>query len=168
MTTINEDFGSGISGAERNGQPIFGNNGRIDAFRSFAMYNPKTKTAVALTTNALNYGMIPILFNAFSVSEGKTIEQPNFETIEIKLTEEELKVFEGIYENKELPFNIYIVIKGNTLKVGQDINTLIKLDAIKKNEFALEKMGLHIKFNINKQNLIFTQVGNQSITFKKK
>ena len=168
MTTINDDFGSGISGAERNGKPIFGNNGRIDAFRSFAMYSPETKTAIALTTNALDYGMIPILFNAFSVSEGKTIKQPNFETVKIELTEADLKMFEGVYENESLPFDIHVTIEGTTLKVGQNPKELIALNAIKEDEFSAQRMGLNIKFNINEKALIFTQTGNQPIKFIKK
>lgn len=167
MTTINGDYGSGILGSTRNDQRIYGNNGRIDEFRSFAMYSPETKTAVALTTNALDYGMIPILFNAFSASEGKVIEQPNFETIDIKLTEEELKIYEGVYGNKDLPFDIHVVIEETTLKVGQNPKALIALNAIKEDEFSLERMGLNIKFNVNEKALIFTETGSQPIKFIK-
>ena len=54
MTTIEDEYGSGIFSAEKEGLTIFAHNGTIDSFKSMLVYIPEFKTAIAFNSNALD------------------------------------------------------------------------------------------------------------------
>lgn len=152
MTTTEGEYGSGILKGEKYGQTIFAHNGSIDGFEFLIIYLPETKTALAITANAANYALMPVLFNALNAVNGKSIAIPNFN--ENQLTEQQVKKYEGQCENEELPFNLIFVADNQTLKAGMDQNDLNDLKAIKKDEFSLDAMGLTVKFNLQNNTLL--------------
>jgi len=160
-------MGSGITSLEKNGQIIFGHNGRIDGFVSFAIYIPEIKTAIAINTNAANFSMMPIIFNALTNVNGKTFTMPNSDVLE--LTEKEVKTYEGTYESKDLPFDLVFVAEGKILKGGPNLKELHNLKATKKNEFTLENFGATLKFDDKKSSLFFVEPTMSSpVQFTKK
>lgn len=69
MTTVShKDICYGIFYANMKGFDIYASEGSIDRFQSFLMYVPKTKTALAITVNALNYSKVAIMLDALSIS----------------------------------------------------------------------------------------------------
>ncbi len=157
MTTIEDEYGSGILSAKKSGLTLFTHNGRIDFFQSMLVYIPELKTAIALTANALNYGMMPIIFNAINVSRGEDIKMPSFTSID--LTPSELKKYVGIYECEGLPFNLIFKTDGKVLKGAPEGSDLKALKATKKDEFVLD-LGVTLNFDLNTKSLLFSQSGD--------
>jgi len=74
MTTVSDKgICYGIFYANMKGFDIYASEGTIDRFQSFLMYVPKTKTAIAITANALNYSKMAIMLAALSISQNTDI-----------------------------------------------------------------------------------------------
>jgi CubicO group peptidase (beta-lactamase class C family) len=157
MTTINDEFGSGVFSAKRNGMTIFAHNGTIDSFRSMYIYIPEQKIAIALNTNALDYGLMPIMFNAISAIKGEDLNMPSFNTV--TLDKAKLEQYVGVYKSDELPFNLVFETDGLVLKGAPEGNTLKVLKATNKDEFVLESIGVTLNFNLETKTLLFRQAG---------
>lgn len=156
MTTINGEYGSGILSAEKGGQTIFAHNGTIDFFKSMVVYIPALKAAIAFNANALDFGLMPIMFNAMAVLQGEELFMPSFNSI--SLTEKELKQYEGIYSCEGLPFNLVFKSNGKELQGAPEGSDLKTLDATSKDEFKLD-LGVVLKFNVKEKSLLFNQSG---------
>ncbi|WP_452231729.1 serine hydrolase domain-containing protein [Lacinutrix sp. MEBiC02595] len=156
MTTIKDEYGSGIMSAEKNGQTIYAHNGSIDSFKSMVMYIPDSKIAIAFTANALDFGLMPIMFNAMAVMQGEALFIPNFDSV--SLSEKELQQYEGVYSCEGLPFNLVFKSNGKALQGAPEGRDLKTLDATSENEFKLD-LGVVLKFNIKEKSLLFNQVG---------
>ncbi|MBQ0786294.1 MAG: beta-lactamase family protein [Oceanihabitans sp.] len=159
MTTIKDEYGTGIMSAEKNGQTIFAHNGSIDSFKSMVIYIPATKTAIAFTANALDFGLMPIMFNAMATMQGEALFIPNFNTI--RLTEKELKQYEGVYSCEGLPFNLVFKSNGEALQGAPEGRDLKTLNATSVNAFELD-LGVVLKFNLKEHTLLFNQSGETS------
>ncbi len=166
VTASNDDYCSGIFYSDIKGQIIYGHEGSIDGFHSMLIYIPEHETSVAFTANALNYSKMTIMLNAVSVCFGKDIVIPTFEKIE--LTEEEVKQFEGVYESKELPFDLVFEAHGTILKGAPEASNLKELVATKKNEFRFDTLGIILKFDTEENSLLFTRGDNPTVLFTKK
>jgi len=168
MTKVSGGSGlcSGIMSLEKNGQTVFGHGGSIDEFKSFTMYIPEIKTAIAVTLNASKYGVQPIAFHAFDAVNGKTFTMPNFD--KIQLTEQQIKAYEGTYESMELPFDLTFKAFGKTLKAGPNPKQLRGLTATKKDEFTLEAMGVILKFNLKNNTVLFNDQTSEPKLLTKK
>ncbi|MDO6597295.1 serine hydrolase domain-containing protein [Oceanihabitans sp. 2_MG-2023] len=156
MTTIKGEYGSGIMSAEKGGQTIYAHNGSIDFFKSMVMYIPASKTAIAFTANALDFGLMPIMFNAMAALQGEELFIPSFNSI--SLTEKELQLYEGVYTCEGLPFNLVFKSNGTALQGGPEGRDLKTLDATSKDQFKLD-LGAVLKFNVKEKLLLFEQSG---------
>lgn len=65
MTTPINELGMGIGVSEFDGIKTFGHDGRIDGFRSIAVYAPEKKLSIALTFNASKVSMSKNLIQIF-------------------------------------------------------------------------------------------------------
>lgn len=158
MTTISGgEYGSGILKGDKNGLTLFAHNGSIDRFNAMLLYIPEIKTAIALNTNALNFSMMPIMFNVIAAVTGEQVSIPSFETI--ALSPQNLKHYVGIYECEDLPFSLEFESDGKVLKGAPQGNDLKILSATKKDEFTLDTMGIVLKFNTSAQSLLLEQAG---------
>lgn len=166
MTTIEDEFGSGVFSAQKGGQTIFAHNGAIDAFKALAVYVPEHKIAIVLNANALDYSMMQIMFNILDVLSGKDIKMPSFGNINI--SEAQVKQYIGVYVCEELPYNLVFVAEGSTLKGAPEGSNLRVLKPTDKDEFVLEAMGVTLNFNLETQTLLFKQPGEQVVKFVKK
>lgn len=165
MTTVKGEYGSGILSAKKNGMTFYAHNGTIDFFRSMYVYIPEHNIALALNTNALDYGMMPIMFTVVAALSGETIEIPTFNSI--ALSKEELEQFVGTYSSDELPFNLIFKTDGKVLKGAPEGSNLKELKPTSKNEFVLESMGVNLKFNLKNNTLVFKQAGESTKTLTK-
>ncbi len=168
MTEVRDEMGSGIGTGERNGVTIWGHDGSIGGFQSFVLYVPEMKTALAITANATNYKLLPIIFKAINAVKGKTFKMPDFNISEIQLTEQEVKVYEGVYESKVRPFDLTFVAHGKILKAGPNPNNLHNLTATRKDEFSSEAMSVSVKFNLEDNTLLFNDQMSEPVLFTKK
>lgn len=70
MTTVSDKgICYGVLFGKMKGMDIYASEGTIDRFQSFLMYVPKTKTAIAITANALDYSKLAIMLKALSISQ---------------------------------------------------------------------------------------------------
>ncbi len=168
MREVRDEMGSGIGTGERNGLTIWGHDGSIGGFQSFVLYIPEMKTALAITANAANYKLLPIIFKAINAVKGKTFKMPDFNISEIQLTEQEVKAYEGVYESKERPFGLTFEAHGKILKAGPNPKNLNNLTATNKDEFSLEAMSVIIKFNLEDNTLLFNDQTSEPVLFTKK
>ena len=166
ITSTSNSFCNGIMTIQQDGQTIYGHGGAIDGFNSFLLFVPATQTAIAVTLNASDYSAQPIVFHALDATNGKSFEMPNFNKLE--LTEAEVKRYEGVYECKDLPFDLNFVAQGNVLKAGPDSKQLKKLTPIGEHEFTLQAMGFKLRFNLENETLLFDDsVGEPKLLTKK-
>jgi CubicO group peptidase (beta-lactamase class C family) len=165
MTTIEDDYGSGIFSAKKGGKTIFAHNGSIDAFKALAVYVPKHKFTIVLNANALDYSLMSIMFNILDVLTGKDIKMPSFSAINI--SEAQIKQYVGVYICNELPFNLVFESEGNALKGGPQGGNLKILRPTGKNEFKLEAMGITLNFNLESKTLLFKEPGEPEKKFIK-
>ncbi|PWI29718.1 D-alanyl-D-alanine carboxypeptidase [Flavobacteriaceae bacterium LYZ1037] len=165
MTTINKEYGSGIMSAKKGGMTIFAHNGTIDFFRSMYIYIPEQKLAIALNTNTLDYGLMPIMFNAIAAIKEEELNMPVSTTI--SLNKIELNKYVGIYKSKDLPFNLVFETDGKVLKGAPEGSELKILKATNKDEFVLESLGVVLNFNLETNSLLFKQPGESPKTLTK-
>lgn len=167
MTTYNElGYCKGIFRIVFQEQEIYVHDGGIDGFQSLLAYFPQNKASIALTSNALNYDKRGIVMNAFKATMGLTFDIPKF--TEITLTETEVKQYEGVYESETLPYDLIFKADGIILTGAPEGDNLKALLAISKDEFTFDKIGVHLKFDLTANTLIFTHGDNPSVLFTKK
>lgn len=167
MTTEeSNDFCKGIFKTNVEGQVIYGHDGGIDGFQSMLIYIPQTKTSIALTANALNYGKMTIMMNAFKTSVGMGISIPNFNKID--LTETDVKEYVGVYESAETPYDLVFEANGTVLKGAPEGSNLKDLIPTKKNEFTFDALGIQLNFNTEAKTVLFKRADNKPVLFTKK
>ena len=157
MTTIKDEYGSGIFSAKKGGHVIFAHNGTIDFFKSLVVYIPAFKTTIALNANALDYSMMSIVFNTMTALSGKTFDMPNFDSI--TLSEAKLNQYTGTYACDELPYNLVFKTDGKVLRGAPEGSHLKDLKATQNNEFTLEALGVVLNFDLKTNSLLFKQAG---------
>jgi CubicO group peptidase (beta-lactamase class C family) len=169
ITIKNFPFGSGVFKGDMYGHDAYGHEGSIDGFRSKVVYIPDEKMTIVVLANALDYPMDNIASNGFLVSQNKDLLKPLDTKPSIELTEEQIQILAGEYEGYvgSDKFTFTFVAKGKVLKGGPNPNMLFAFKAIKKNEFVQEKFGIHLKFDVEKNTLIFSQAGMNPKTLTK-
>jgi len=165
MTSAKGDFGSGIFKMEVEGNIIFGHEGGIDGFQSMLIYIPAQKTAIALTLNAINYGLKPIMLNAVSASLNADFDLPAFTRIDI--TVEEIKKYAGVYSSDETFFNLVFEANGTILKGAPEGSNLKELVPTKKNQFTFDTLQIVLDFDPEAGTVIFTKGEDAPILFYK-
>lgn len=171
MITIKKfPFGSGIFKGDIYGQDAYGHEGAIDGFITKVTYIPEEKTTIVVLTNALNYPMDNIASNGFLASQNRELLEPIVKLPSLELSEEQIQLLVGEYEGSmgSDKFSFTFVAKGNVLKGGPNPKSLFVLKAIKNDEFVQERFGIHLKFNLKENTLIFSQAGTNPKTLTKK
>ncbi len=128
---------------------------------------PEHNITMALNTNALDYGMMPIMFNAIAVVMGEGVIIPSFNTIDLSLSAAELNQYVGVYKSDELPFNLVFQTDGEVLQGAPEGSDLKPLKATKKDEFILESFGVTLNFNLEAKTVLFNQPGESPKTLTK-
>ncbi|MEC8378669.1 MAG: serine hydrolase domain-containing protein [Myxococcota bacterium] len=79
----------------------YGHGGGIDEFRSLLEYNEDISTCIAYTMNTHHYKPDALADVMKKAAKGEVVEIPNIENV--KLSQETLQSYEGVYESVERP-----------------------------------------------------------------
>lgn len=164
MQNYMDHYGYGIVEVPFNGKTGFGHNGGIDDFQSVLYYFPDGNISFSMITNQSNFDNNSISIAALNAAYGMDFQIPSFQIIELK--EEELKPFAGTYSNPEFPLKIDIFVRDGKLMAQATGQGSFPLEAVSKTEFKFDMAGITLKFNTEKGEMFYTQMG-QALTFTK-
>lgn len=164
LMTIKKNFGLGVTKLKFKGLEVYGHDGGIDGFQSFALYIPEKKITISLTFNGLQMIMMPLII---SILETYFDGDPSLKkTTSLNLKPEELEVYLGVYSGKTFPAKVTFTKKGNTLYAQATGQPLFKLTATKKDFFIYDAMGIRFDFNLKNKSLELTFAGNKHLLNK--
>ena len=164
MMTIKKGFGLGITKFKFKGLNIYGHDGGIDGFQSYALYIPEKKVSISFTFNGLTMLIMPLVVSILDTYfEGDTsLKTQNSITINSK----GLDVYLGVYSGKTFPAKVTFTKKGNTLFAQATGQPIFKLSATKKDYFIYDAMGIQFDFNLKNNSLELTFAGNKHLLTK--
>jgi D-alanyl-D-alanine carboxypeptidase len=164
LMTIKKGFGLGISQFKFKGLKVYGHDGGIDGFQSFALYIPEKNVSMAFTFNGLNMLMMPLVISILDkYFEGDTTLKKQ---TSIKLNSKDLDVYLGVYSGKTFPAKVTFTKKGNTLFAQATGQPIFKLTPTKKDFFIYDAMGIRFDFNLKTNTLELTFAGNKHLLKK--
>lgn len=140
------DYGLGIMKYPYGDQVAYGHNGGIDGFRSHVSYLPGPDVALAVISNAMNYGLNPILIAAGSYYFKQPFAVPDFTEKPIVLGTWALKKFKGRYGTDALPLEIELWVENKQLMAQATGQGAFPLTPFADNRFKFEGAGLEIIF----------------------
>ncbi|GGG96772.1 D-Ala-D-Ala carboxypeptidase [Polaribacter pacificus] len=147
LMTIEKGKGLGIMQFEFKGINVYGHDGGIDGFQSFALYIPEKKVTLAFTFNGLNAQLMPTVI---SLLETYFKGDPSMTIASISLKPEELDVYLGTYGGETFPAKVTFTKEDGFLFAQATGQPLFKLVASKKDSFIYDSMG--VKFDFNQKN----------------
>ena len=124
----------------------YGHNGGIDGFRSHVSYLPGPDVALAVISNAMNYGLNQILIAAGSYYFEQPFAVPDFTEKPIVLSTRALKKFKGRYGAEALPLKIKLWVENKQLMAQATGQSAFPLTPFADNRFKSEGAGLEIVF----------------------
>ncbi|MEE9407134.1 MAG: serine hydrolase domain-containing protein [Polaribacter sp.] len=161
---IKKGQGLGIMQFEFKGLKIYGHDGGIDGFQSYALYIPEKKTSIAFTFNGFSGMIMPTVISILDTYfENDTYLKKK---IAINLTSAELDTYLGIYSGKTFPAKVTFSKKGNTLFAQATGQPTFKLIAVKKDSFIYDAMGIRFDFNLKTKTMELTSRGNKHLLNK--
>lgn len=164
LMTIKRGFGLGISQFKFKGLKVYGHDGGIDGFQSFALYIPEKNVTMAFTFNGLQMLMMPLVVSILDTYfEGDTSLKKQ---ASIKLSSKDLDAYLGVYSGKTFPAKVTFTKKGNTLFAQATGQPIFKLTATKKDFFIYDAMGIRFDFNLKNSRLELTFAGNKHLLKK--
>lgn len=140
------DYALGIMKYPFGDQVAYGHNGGIDGFRSHVSYLPGPDVALAVISNAMNYGLNPILIAAGSYYFKRPFTVPDFAEKPIVLGTRALKKFKGRYGTDTLPVEIKLWVENKQLMAQATGQGAFPLTPFADNRFKFEGAGLEIVF----------------------
>ena len=164
LMTIKNGLGLGITQFDFKGLKIFGHDGSIDGFQSYALYIPKKNISIAFTFNGFNTMTMPLVI---SILEAHFKNDPTLEKkATINLTSEDLDVYLGVYSNETFPAKITFTKKGNVLYAQATGQPIFKLIAPEKDSFIYDAMGIRFDFNLKSKTINLTFGGKKQVLKK--
>ena len=164
MKTIKNGYGFGMFPLSYLDKPNFGHDGVIDGFKSVAVYLPKEKLVISITSNALNYPLKDLLVPIHNTFMNESFELPKFENH--VPGSEDLDKLVGIYSSEEIPPEISISKEGKTLIAQVTGQSAFPLQSASENVFTFDQAGVEIEFKPMKKQMVLKQ-GGQEFLFAK-
>ncbi len=165
MMDIEEGYGIGLFQVPFYDKKAYGHTGGIDGFQSNAFYFPNENVAVSYTANGIVMPRNDVMIGVLSIYFGRDYDLPAFKP-GLKLTEEELEPYLGIYSSPTFPMKVTISNEGNTL-IGQATGqTSFPLDCFEKDKFKFDQAGLVLEFDPQNEVMVLKQ-GGGSFTLTK-
>ena len=146
------------------GETLYGHGGGIDGYRSLLVYLPKEKLAVAYTANGAVGPPMDVVSGVLDVIQNKPFTVPSFEGVAV--SPEVLDKYVGVYSSTEFPGTFTVKREGATLLAGPTGRAPRPLEATAQDEFKIELIGLVLKFDAIKRQMIMKQRGRETV-FKK-
>ena len=145
MTKTVNNYGMGIFKAPM-GPNNFGylHDGGIDGFISHASYFPNDSLFIGITSNGFNYTMNNLVINTYKFSKGAPITLPDLTSV--RLNEEELDNYIGVYSAPNFPLKITILTNSGNLMAQATGQPAFPLTAKSKQKFTFEDAGITIIF----------------------
>jgi D-alanyl-D-alanine carboxypeptidase len=164
MTDIEEKYGLGIVKYVKDDKTLYGYGGGIDGFNALTVYLPEEKLAIAFTSNGRNFQGINILGAIWDIYWNKPFELPTFESISIKT--EILDKYVGIYSSPEVPVKFIVTRENSVLRLNGGEGPVIPLEAETEKKFKIARRGIIIEFIPEKEQMILTREGKETIFTK--
>lgn len=162
MMTLKDAYGMGLFQIPFYDKVGYGHTGGIDGFRSMFVYFPDDNISFAIISNADNYNINIISISVLSAVFGLPFEVPIFTVFEV--TSEELDKFLGVYSSTQIPLKITIS-KDNTTLIAQGTGQpSFPLEAVEKNKFKFDQIGLVLTFDPEQKTMILNQGGEYKFT----
>lgn len=147
MTTMQGGLGLGLMKIPFHDTYAYGHNGGIDGFQSHLSYFPDREVALAFTGNGLNYSMNNVLIGVLNIYFGKPFEIPTFDTPAVALSSAQMQRFTGSYSSAQLPMDIEVFIKGETLMGRATGQPSFPLTATDSATVRFQQAGLVMTFD---------------------
>ena len=164
MMTIKENMGMGVSQLVFKGLEVYGHDGGIDGFQSFALYIPKRQTSIAFAFNGLDVPLMPIVINVLELFFENDTELQSASAI--KLRSEELDVYLGNYSGETFQAKVVFTKEGNELIAQATGQPAFRLIAVEKNVFTYDSMGISFAFNLENGTMLL-EFGGKKHTLSK-
>lgn len=164
MRTMTDDHGMGLFLFPFGEQKGYGHTGGIDAFSSVFVHFPDKELSFALTSNGGTYSNNDISIAVLSAINGLPYSVPEFRSI--KLTEEELTPYLGIYTSSAIPLKITVSKNKNVLMAQATGQSAFPLEAIDTHVFEFTQAGIVLEFDPETGRMTLKQ-GGGTFVFEK-
>ena len=164
MKKINGQFAFGLFDIPFYNKNGFGHTGGIDGFSSVFSAFTDDDIYYALNSNGTNFNNNDISIAVLSDVFDKPYEIPVFSNFEVN--HKDLMKLIGSYSSKQIPLIIQVSVENNVLIVQATGQPKISLDAIEKNLFKSEVVGVELEFVPDENSFILKQNGAK-IKFEK-
>lgn len=139
MTTMVNDFGSGIFPYDHGTIKGYGHNGRIEEFYTAVRYFPEHKIALAYCTNGINYPRVDILESILKSCFSEAVKLPLFS---VPVTD--LRQYAGTYEAAQMP--VVTILIENARLVAETQGARFELEPVAENYFMHSYTGYYFEF----------------------
>jgi D-alanyl-D-alanine carboxypeptidase len=146
------------------GETLYGHGGGIDGYRSLLIYLPKEKLAAAYTSNGSVSPPMDVVSGVLDVIQNRRFTIPTFEGVAVAPAV--LDKYAGVYSSAAFPGTFTVKREGATLLAGPTGRAPRALEATAQDEFKIELIGLVLKFDAAKKQMIMKQRGRETV-FKK-
>lgn len=151
MTDTSKGMGLGMSSLDFKGLKVYGHDGGIDGFTSFALHIPEKNISIAIALNGSSTSILPLVISILEIyfENDSTLKSKS----SYKLTSKDLDQYLGIYSGNTFPAKVTFTKKKNILYAQATGQPLFKLIAVKKNVFKYDAMGITFSFGSEKDSL---------------
>tara|TARA_B100001996_G_scaffold373816_1_gene351705 strand:+ start:1154 stop:2476 length:1323 start_codon:yes stop_codon:yes gene_type:complete len=157
MKKINGQYGLGIFTIPFYQRTAFGHTGGIDGFSSIFAHFTDDEVSYALNSNGTNFNNNDITIAVLSAVFDKPYEIPTFSSYDY--LPKDLKELLGSYSSEEIPLIIEVTMEGSILIIQVTGQPRISLEAVEKNNFKSDIVGVEIEFKPEKNSFILRQNG---------
>ena len=157
MKKINGQYGLGIFTIPFYKRTAFGHTGGIDGFSSIFAHFNDDEVSYALNSNGTNFNNNDISIAVLSAVFDKPYEIPTFSSYDY--LPKDLKELLGSYSSEEIPLIIEVTMEGSILMIQATGQPIISLEAVEKNNFKSDIVGVEIEFKPEKNSFILRQNG---------
>ena len=164
MMTIKENMGLGITKLVFKGLDVFGHAGGIDGFQSFALYIPERKLSIAMTFNAMEQQLLPVVIEVLELFFENDTELKS--ESKLKLTSKDLDVYLGTYSGKTFPSKVVFSKEGDALIAQATGQPVFKLIAIGQDVFMYDAMGIQFDFDLKMNTMLLNFGGKKHMLSK--
>ncbi|MFT4669812.1 MAG: D-alanyl-D-alanine carboxypeptidase [Flavobacteriaceae bacterium] len=159
MMTIEENMGMGMTQLVFKGLEVYGHDGGIDGFQSFALYIPQKRTSIAIALNGVDVLLMPIVIKALELYFENDPELKSESKIE--LDTKDLDVYLGTYSGETFPAKVVFTKEGNVLIAQATGQPAFKLMAVDKNIFKYDAMGISFAFDLENNTMLLNFGGKK-------
>lgn len=155
-------FGLGMMRVPFYNKVSYGHGGDTSGTHSLVSYSPTEEYSVAMVINGEKLAHSKLFIGIVSLIYDQDYEYPKFEEFK-KLSESELKKYEGEYHAKEINLDFKIFVKDENLFAQLTNQPSFALEYVEKDKFKYDNAGVEIIFSPEKKQLTLIQNGNNLI-----